>query len=153
METKLILAQLKTLRTEIDALLSGISDRIEEFDGLSIKLGNCKYRPDGSFTFKVEGTLAGGTSREASDYEHLRVVEAIPTGKPGDSWYSPGIKLPPVGTLLITDYGQRRMVVTGARLRAKYNVIVTIEGTDKRTCYKAADIARIWAAQQEKAHA
>jgi hypothetical protein len=150
MDTKTMLAQLKALRTEIDALLTAIPDRLDGFDGLQIKLGNCKYTADGSFTFKLEGVLSGGKSREAQDYEHLRTVEAIPTGKPGDPWYEPSVALPPLGTTV--DLGiHGKVKIVGARLKAKFNV--TVEKSDgKRTCYKAADIARLWARQaKEKA--
>jgi hypothetical protein len=58
---------------------------------------------------------------------------------------SPGVTLPPLYAY-VTINGKRLRVV-GARLRAKYNVIVA-DANGKRTCYKDTDVARMWTKQE-----
>lgn len=155
MENSTILAQLKALRGEIDALLTSIPDRLDAFDGLKLRLGNCKYERDGSFTFKLEGTLPGGKTKEATDYETLAKILALPThtwdtGASGKtvSTRLPGKTLPPLGAMM--SIKGVRVKIVGARLRAKFNV--TVERLDgSRTCYKDSDIARLWAQQSKEA--
>jgi len=122
--------QLKQIRAELDAAIALI---LKGHPGMTLVTGNCKYTHDNSFTFKLEGILPGGKSREASDYEMVA------------QWRG----LPPLGTPLTIS--GRRVVIVGLRNRAKYDILVAIEGTDKRTCYKSEDIKRIWAEQNPPA--
>jgi hypothetical protein len=58
---------------------------------------------------------------------------------------TPGLVLPPLGATL--KIKSAPVLIVGARPRAKFNVIVKrSDGT--RTCYRADDVARIWAQQQ-----
>jgi hypothetical protein len=148
-------AQLKALRKEIDALLASIPDRLKEWEGLQVRLGPCRYDADGSFTFKLEGTLPGGKTREEADYAHLVEVLKLPThtyprdkdGTPDfkNPIQTPGLALPPLGTFLTIKSAP--VMIVGARLKAKFNVVVA-QKDGKRVCYKAEDIARIYAKQQ-----
>jgi len=143
--------QLRILREEITTALQAV---IDNNPGVGLKLGNCKYDQGGAFTFKLEGTLSGGTSKDAQDYEHLANVLALPTRHWNEGKLDvvePGIKLPPLGTSF--SINKETVTIVGARLKAKYNVVVQKLSDGKRTCYKAEDVARIYAKQQEKAHA
>ena len=145
-------ARLKALRQEIDALLTSIPDRLEGWDGLKLKLGNCRYDTGGSFTFKIEGTLPDGVNKEEQVYNDLVKILALPAHKyielpdgKHDFKEIPGFTLPPLGTVM--SVAQQLVKIVGGRARAKFNVIVEKQG-GKRTCYKAEDIARLWAAQK-----
>ena len=144
MSDQKILAQLKQLRGEINALLTSIPDRLDAFEGLKVKLGNCKYDPDGSFTFKIEGTLPGGTDREASAY--LMLSQQVYNDD-----YSAKLPMPSLNDVIRIN--GVAVTVVGARPRAKYNITVQRLSDGKRTCYKAKDISRIWAQQKAKAAA
>jgi hypothetical protein len=144
--------QLERLRKEIDIALAAVTDNNP---GIALTLGRCTFDSSGGFTFKLTGAVAGGQSREASDYEHLVRVEALDshtwaTGANGkaEQRVEPGKALPPLGTVMTI--GGQKIKILGARLRAQYNVIVEKQD-GKKTCYKAADVARIWA--KESGHA
>jgi hypothetical protein len=144
MQNPKMIAQLKALRGEIDALLAAIPDRLDAFEGLKVKLGSCKYSPDGSFTFKLEGTLPGGVDREASAY--IALSEQVYNDD-----YSAKLPMPSLHDVLRIK--GEAVTVVGARPRAQYNVTVQRLTDGKRMCYKAKDVARIWAAQAPKAAA
>jgi hypothetical protein len=136
-----MLAQLKQLRGEIDALLTSIPDRLDAFEGLKVKLGACSYSPEGSFTFKIQGTLPGGTDREASAYPML-------SQQVYNDDYSAKLPMPSLNDVL--HIGGVAVTVVGARPRTKYNVTVQRLSDGTRVRYKAKDIARIWAQLKAK---
>lgn len=139
--------QLEAVRQQLDVHLAGFAQRL----GLkSLKLGNCKFTPDG-FTFKLDGVFAGGQSKEETAYEALREWKRQPMGAMADGrWHPeaiPGFELPPLGTLINTNGQQGKMVtVVGARPRAQFNVIVA-DKQGRRTCYRDVDIARLYKKQ------
>ena len=157
MSDKAIEKRLKMLREEIDTVLQAVRDNNPE---LVLTLENCTYDSGNSFRFKLTGTLPGGKSKDAQDYEMLAEMLALPThvndytgadGKPDFSvppktTKVPGIKLPPLGATL-TINGEKAVIV-GGRPRAKFDIIVRILRTGKLTCYKHDAIAKAWANQQ-----
>lgn len=67
--------QLKAIRAAMQAALDPITAKC----GLAkINVGNCSFTPDGSFVFKVDGIVAGGLSREQSDYDGIRHMYDLP---------------------------------------------------------------------------
>jgi hypothetical protein len=149
MDDKEIRARLDALRKELNALHAAIPDRLEGWDGLELKIGKMTYTADGAFWFKVEGKLPGGRSKEAGDYalivEHTAMQRGHWDKAKGTFVHEAGKKLPPLGTSLI--YKGKRITVVGGRLRAKFNVVVSHED-GRKSCFKADDVARLWAKQQ-----
>jgi hypothetical protein len=149
MDSAIIRKQLTALRAEVDAALGAV---IDNNPGVKLALERCSFSADGSFRFALVGTLAGGKTREESDYTDLLVpMMAIPT----QSWdaarrsfiKTEGRELPPLGGMVEMRKGEPVRIV-GARLRAKFNV--TVEKADgTRVGYKAEDVAKAWARRQK----
>lgn len=60
---------LQRLRVEMNAALAPIAAR----HGLAkLNATNCTYDKGGNFTFKVEGLVTGGKSKEAQEYDAIR---------------------------------------------------------------------------------
>ncbi len=112
---------LKELREDIDAALHSV----RKAHGLaSLKVGNCSYAAGGSFTFKLEGQIAGGKSKEASMYE---------------SWMQVNDELPPLGTQLTNANGTytiEGMNTTGTKVYASRGGVQYL--------LKTADVERMW---------
>ncbi len=61
--------KLRAIRADIDAALVSIATK---HGCPELKLGNASYSQEGSFTFKLNGVIGGGLTKEASAYEHYR---------------------------------------------------------------------------------
>lgn len=123
MDTKQTREALKALREEIDTALGAV---LANNPGMTLTLGRCSFTYDGGFTFKLEGSLKGGKTKEAVAYEQLAKALAIPeqTYMLNPKWrvkgepfqingpVKPGIKLPPLGTFF--SFKGVRYEVTGA---------------------------------------
>lgn len=66
---------LKRIRPEIDAALAVIA---KKYGIEKLALGKGTYDNSGSFSFKLEGVMAGGLSVEAQMYEAIREYEGLP---------------------------------------------------------------------------
>lgn len=107
---------LQNLREEINVALAAVLDNNK---GLQLKLGHCSYDRGGSFTFKLEGTFAGGASKDEQNYNQLVEVLAMPThevksvnGKP-EFVQKEGLKMPPLHAHIMDRNGMV-YVITGA---------------------------------------
>lgn len=109
---------LHTLRPQIDAALQ----QVAAANGLqSLKAGSISYTAD-NFTMKVIGIVAGGLSREAQDYDALRL-------------YTPS--LPARGALFI--WGRDQFAITGIR-RSKVTAVK--QSTGKAYTIRLDDLER-----------
>ena len=68
-------ATMQQLRPAIDAALAQIA---KDFGLAELHLGSGKYDPRGSFTFKLEGVMSGGLTREAIMYNEMRGLDGLP---------------------------------------------------------------------------
>ena len=125
---------LEALRTELDTALGAVRDTNP---GLSIEVGRCTFSPAGAFTFKLEGTLAGGESREARAYRNLAQLMALPTVHRDPKTFAethrtPGQVLPPLGASFL--FRGEQYTITGATPRGR--VITRRESNGKVYTWK-----------------
>ncbi len=113
--------QLEQIRVAITEALQ----QVKSHYGLeSLRAGNCTYTPGGAFTFKVEGQIEGGKSKEASMYEQ---------------WMRINADLPPLGTQLTNSNGTytiEGMNTTGSKVYARRAGVVYLLRTQ--------DVERMW---------
>ncbi len=65
---------LNAIRADVDALLGALAPKY----GLrTLKLGNCTFDPNGSFTFKLAGTAANGATPEEQRYDMARAAYGV----------------------------------------------------------------------------
>lgn len=73
--TQITKDQLKALRVSMDAALGQIAqDHGLEF----LRTGNCSFDPSGSFTFKVDGLVAGAPRKEQTGYDRSASLYGLP---------------------------------------------------------------------------
>ncbi len=101
--------KLKDIREALDAAIQPIMAK----HGLaSLKVGKCTYTAGGAFTYKLEGQIVGGKSKEASRYE-------------SEAQYN--TELPPLGTQLAHangTYTVEGMNTTGTKVYARRDGVV-----------------------------
>ena len=71
---------LSIIRDAIDMALGALSDDI----GIVAKTGNCSYDGEGHATFKLEVSIAGGETKEATDFVKYAGYGVIGDLKPSD---------------------------------------------------------------------
>lgn len=107
---------LKRLREEITMALGAVIDNNK---GLQLTLGHCSYDRGGSFTFKLEGTFAGGQSKDEQNYTQLADLLAMNTHEAktvnGKTEFvqKEGLKMPPLHAHIMDRNGMV-YVITGA---------------------------------------
>jgi len=117
--------QLPQIRDAINAALeaAGVA---KQFNLKSLVAGNCRFDPDaGSFTFKVDGVVAGAIGKEGALYEQLRQCEpSLPplfTVIPGTDDYIVGCN--PSGTKIITMRNEKRYQWPLLSVRRRFGVV------------------------------
>jgi hypothetical protein len=66
---------LQQIRIDMNAALEAVAKK----HGLNkLAAGNCSYDPAGAFTFKVEGVIGGGLSKDEARYENERSAYGLP---------------------------------------------------------------------------
>lgn len=107
---------LKRLREEITMALGAVIDNNK---GLQLTLGHCSYDRGGSFTFKLEGTFAGGETKDEQNYKELAGILAMGThevkqvdGK-AEFVKKEGLQMPPLHAHIMDRNGMV-YVITGA---------------------------------------
>lgn len=99
----------KALRTDINAVLAPLASK----KGLTLKLGHCTFdRANGNFTFKLDGTVKGGLTKEEASYETLRSLRP---------------KLPPLRSTFVLD--DRTFQIAGAN-STRSKVIARMKGKE-----------------------
>jgi hypothetical protein len=125
-------ALMKRIRDDLNAHLS--TYKREGVGSLSI--GNGKYDPEaGTFSFKLEGKLAGAKGKEALSYEYLVQLYALSPSSP---------KLPPLGTAFNYAHDGQRHTIIGANRGEK---IITRRPDGKQFLFRPEAIARLTAVQ------
>lgn len=123
--SKLDAALMRLIRIKLQEAL----DPVAAAERLTIKVGNATFDPDaGHFTFKVEGRVAGGLTKEQAAYDVNR------------KW----LNLPPRGSTI--KFGRHEYVTTGLR---RDHVLVERDGKGYRI--KLASLAETLAPQREAA--
>lgn len=122
--------KLKAIRASIDAALAQVARE----HGLSaLKAGNCTYDTQGSFTFKVDGTEAGGLTKEQQVYRDAMTLHD---------------GLPELGAKLTIN--RRQVKIVGANSTCTKVQAKCIE-SGVVYLYRVADIVRVAKAQKAAA--
>lgn len=67
--TKLDTNKLQAIREDMTAAMAAL---LKKHDLATLNVGNCTYDPSGSFTFKIDGSIKGGLTKEGALYNSMR---------------------------------------------------------------------------------